>query len=620
MIHTKQIFTLMLWVATLWLLVACDSQEGVATVVAERPFSTPTLLPTHTPSPLPTATPSHTPTITPSDTPTHTPTATPTTTPFPTVTALPTIETKTVFLQYGGFGGDGGSNTDLYYGRDLPSLVIYMDGQVLLRGGNYYLETFISSEEMCYLWGQLKSFGFFEEYDPLYAFDETTQYSDGAGVFVLHVNGPLTKQIFAYSDYLNYLVPPLKQSYDFIENYRPFSNTSYMPERIILWIEEIPLPEGHTVVAWPDTLPAIKDLWADTLNGQVLIEGELVTPLMELFDSTTDNWFSDNNSTYFVIIRPLLPNENPLPRLYFYNYTYDQQPSNLPFDCPNLVLPTVAPTVTPSATPTLEPETAVLTGRMLFTSEHDGNAEIYVMNADGTNPVRLTNHLAEDGQATWSPDGQQIAFVSNRDGNEEIYIMSADGTNVTRLTYSLARDYAPDWSPDGQYIAFRSNRAGNWENENWEIYLIDKNGANTEQVTNAPNNVGGFSWSPDGQKIIYAAGTYDSQMIFIIDLETNEETELQAGYAPHWSPDGQYVLFGSNQQLFIMSIDGTNTRQLTHNDCWNYNLLWSPDGKYAAFASDCGDGIDIFVMSVDGQQEMQLTFTPDEDYVTDWQP
>jgi len=66
-----------------------------------------------------------------------------------------------------------------------------------------------------------------------------------------------------------------------------------------------------------------------------------------------------------------------------------------------------------------------------FHSGRDGNFEIYVMNADGTNPTRLTNNPAFDALPAWSPDGTKIAFFSDRDGNGDIYVMNADGTNPT---------------------------------------------------------------------------------------------------------------------------------------------------------------------------------------------
>src|SRR5437899_2073196 len=80
-------------------------------------------------------------------------------------------------------------------------------------------------------------------------------------------------------------------------------------------------------------------------------------------------------------------------------------------------------------------------GKIAFTSNRDGNVEIYVMNADGTGVTRLTNSVGYDQDPAWSPDGTQIAFASTRDDGPpfyEIYLMNADGTGARRLTDSPA--------------------------------------------------------------------------------------------------------------------------------------------------------------------------------------
>ncbi|MBU7016414.1 MAG: PD40 domain-containing protein, partial [Theionarchaea archaeon] len=83
--------------------------------------------------------------------------------------------------------------------------------------------------------------------------------------------------------------------------------------------------------------------------------------------------------------------------------------------------------------------------KIAFCSEKSGNWEIYVIDADGSNQVNLTNNPAHDMDPTWSPDGQKIAFDSDRDGNKEIYVMNADGSSAVNLTNNPASDRDPDW-------------------------------------------------------------------------------------------------------------------------------------------------------------------------------
>ena len=95
-------------------------------------------------------------------------------------------------------------------------------------------------------------------------------------------------------------------------------------------------------------------------------------------------------------------------------------------------------------------------GPIAFVSSRDGNAEIYIMNADGSGVTRLTTNSANDEFPAWSPDGSKIVFTSGRSGNDEIYVMNADGSSVTRLTNNSAADRYAAWSPDGRRIIFAS--------------------------------------------------------------------------------------------------------------------------------------------------------------------
>ncbi len=83
--------------------------------------------------------------------------------------------------------------------------------------------------------------------------------------------------------------------------------------------------------------------------------------------------------------------------------------------------------------------------QIAFVSRVEHNLEIYVMDADGGNPQRLTNHPGDDAYPSWSPDGERIAFMSDREGNKEVYVMDADGGNQRNLTNNPHDDCCPSW-------------------------------------------------------------------------------------------------------------------------------------------------------------------------------
>ena len=120
----------------------------------------------------------------------------------------------------------------------------------------------------------------------------------------------------------------------------------------------------------------------------------------------------------------------------------------------------------------------------------DGNLEIYVMNVDGTNPIRLTNNDASDYQPIWSPDGKMILFTSERDGNEEVYMMNVDGSDPVNLTDNPSSDTVGSWSPDGKHIVFNSDR-----DTDWRIYIMDVDGSNVEVIPTS-TYVTSPTWSP----------------------------------------------------------------------------------------------------------------------------
>jgi dipeptidyl aminopeptidase/acylaminoacyl peptidase len=120
--------------------------------------------------------------------------------------------------------------------------------------------------------------------------------------------------------------------------------------------------------------------------------------------------------------------------------------------------------------------------QIVFTSRRDGNNELYLMKADGSEVTRLTRSAGDDFGASWSPDGAQIAFVSDRNGRPgeyAVYLMNVDGSNVRRLTREKEIDYTPQWSPDGSQIIFRALQGGQSD-----IHIIEVDGTGRRNLTN----------------------------------------------------------------------------------------------------------------------------------------
>ena len=207
--------------------------------------------------------------------------------------------------------------------------------------------------------------------------------------------------------------------------------------------------------------------------------------------------------------------------------------------------------------------------QLAFSAQQAAGSEIFLMNPDGTGRQRLTENRAIDGSPAWSPDGRQIAFFSSRDavpaqgdavpdqgGNWEIYVMDADGSHVLRLTDQPGQDHSPAWSPDGARIAFVSERDGNEE-----IYLMNPDGTSLQRLTHNEAEDWYPAWSPDGKRIAFSSSR-DAAV-----LGQGGAVSDQGGAVP--DP-------GGSQEIYVMNADGSNPQRLTNNQAEDWGPAWRP--------------------------------------------
>ena len=276
--------------------------------------------------------------------------------------------------------------------------------------------------------------------------------------------------------------------------------------------------------------------------------------------------------------------------------------------------------------------------RIVFGSARNGgNHDVFLMDIDGGNQVRLTTSLAYDDQPKWSPDGSKIAFMSGRDGNLEIYTMNADGSAQTRITNNPLADGFPAWSHDGTKIAFVR---GNLNSPStFEIFVMNADGSNQTQLTTDSAIDGVPSWSPDSAKIVFMSGgssVFDpnSFEIFVMNANGSNRTRLTnntiADGQPSYSPDGTKILFASGNamnpngiEIFVMNADGSNRIQLTTNNVTDGFPAWSFDGSNIVFASGSvadETTVELFVMNANGSNRSKLTSNSEVDWFPDWEP
>lgn len=267
------------------------------------------------------------------------------------------------------------------------------------------------------------------------------------------------------------------------------------------------------------------------------------------------------------------------------------------------------------------------TNSIVFSSQRDGNQEVYQLDVKTGRAANLSQSREDDGYPRCSPGGQKIAFATNRDGNWEIYLMYADGSGQQNLTRNRGGNGYMDWSPNGQTLVFASTRNGQRNNE---IYTIRADGTGLKKLTNHPAEDVHPVWSPDGRKIAFASERDGNRQIYVMNADGTNLIKLMSNRwyddYPAWSPDGSQIAFSSDRDsrasdrldIYVANSDGANVKRIVSHQSDDRHPAWSSDGNLLAFASNRNGDRDIYTIRVDGTGLQRIFSSRGDDEHPHW--
>jgi len=280
-----------------------------------------------------------------------------------------------------------------------------------------------------------------------------------------------------------------------------------------------------------------------------------------------------------------------------------------------------------AAVPSLSAVPRALWGRIAFESDRHGDFDLFVQALDGTPAVPLVTQAGNDYTPSFSPDGRRLVFASDHSGNTELYLREADG-QVRNLSNHPGEDFHPAWWPDGSRIIFTSDRSGQFQ-----IYSVRPDGSDLHRIGYIDAHAVHPRVSPDGLRIVYMRSSVTLLIcewnwdVWLMDADGSNQqrltTNILADYYPSWSPDGSQITYTScvlfDSDLYLFDLSSGYNWPVT-NWFWvnEWGSVFGPDGEWLAFSTDLTGNVEVALIGTGGGDAYNLTAHPANDLAASW--
>jgi len=267
-------------------------------------------------------------------------------------------------------------------------------------------------------------------------------------------------------------------------------------------------------------------------------------------------------------------------------------------------------------------EPGIALTRVVFSRGSGDRRDLYVVDYDGENLLRLTANRTLNLCPAWSPDGAEIAFTSYNKGMQGLYSLATATGQVRLITAQDGLNLGANWHPDGSEMLVSLSRSGDPE-----IYRIDPDGEVRRRLTAMRSIEISPCWDPAGRDLVFTSDRTGTPQLYIVDSDGAGRRRLtfEGRYndSADWSPDGEQIVYatreGNYTQLVLIRATGEDRRLLTDTRWRNCeDPGWAPDGRHIVFASDRNGTFKLYVMDVAEGDARQLTFGEEPDITPAW--
>lgn len=262
--------------------------------------------------------------------------------------------------------------------------------------------------------------------------------------------------------------------------------------------------------------------------------------------------------------------------------------------------------------------------KIAFANNATGRKEIYMIDYDGKNLLKLTNTKSINLLPRWSHDGTKIYYTSYKYLNPDMFEIDLIKGKIKPYIMFQGLNIPGGNSPDGNKMVMTLSMG-----KNPNIYLLNRETRKLKKLLKNFPLASSPTYSPDGSQIAFVSDRSGNPQVYVLNLETGKTRKLTRfnwADSPAWSPTGEWIAFAGRKSrkekmnIFLTDLTGNIKHRLTINSGSNENPSWSPDGRFLVFSSTRNKKKELFIMDVDGSAQHSLTEIEGHSYTPHWSP